>query len=265
MYTLEFIKEHQLSIDNWLDSEKDSLVENARQVWLRKLLLIEEKCIMSKVHSSPSIILISSHEDSHPYINEKMIHFADALRDLYNVGQESIDEIADNYDINIEKCNYQNCDISFHEGFVGIAGLNKLRENGLLNFPYTYGMIRRTEYFRDRDETVNFTEYVLKEKVHGLSFDELIEYCSVGDFLSIYLQILYTLTMAHDKIGFSHNNLICENIIVSINDHTLYYERSKISNSTSENKFLNVKHLATIVNNNMAYMGIQIPSAFPNK
>jgi len=121
-----------------------------------------------------------------------------------------------------------------HEYFVGAFGTNMLRSY-MPTFTYIFGTfqcslpyIDSTEYLGDTVPTSKANRYaltycqnnrfpvnyVLYEKVSGISLGEFVRTCTIEEFLSILIQIIFAIQTAYDLFQFSHNDLHTENVLV---------------------------------------------------
>lgn len=96
-----------------------------------------------------------------------------------------------------------NKNVITHDAIVGLYGLNKIIENGIPNFVYTYGI---------RNNIV-FTEYI-----NGKSFVQFLKMCSLKQYVSCFTQIILALREAYKMIDFTHYDLHPNNIIVKFTD-----------------------------------------------
>ena len=113
-----------------------------------------------------------------------------------------------------------------HEFVVGIFGTNLLRQR-IPNFAYVYGAFTCSPPFIDNKEVVTFcnnsnspVNYILYENVSlptaATSMDDFCRDCSVEQFLNVYLQICYALIIAEQLIGFTHNDLHNQNVLIRL-------------------------------------------------
>ena len=111
-----------------------------------------------------------------------------------------------------------------HEGFVGIYGLNKLRKD-VANFAYIMGAFKCSPPIVDSDTkdvvawcntTQNAVNYVIYENIFpGQDLESYIKQgCTFDQWLGYYLQILYALKLANEKVGFTHYDLHYNNVIL---------------------------------------------------
>ena len=107
-----------------------------------------------------------------------------------------------------------------HDLFVGLIAVNGLR-SVIPNFVYTFGRFycssaiiidNSVESFCNpsRNNTLN----VIYENIIGQSFGQLCYTINLDKFLNYYLQILYALQIAGNKINFTHNDLHAYNILL---------------------------------------------------
>ena len=139
-----------------------------------------------------------------------------------------------------------------HECFIGLFGTNLLRKK-IPNFAYIYGMMSCTAPILDNSSVINWCKdsnsnnvsYVIYEKINNsISFGEYIDnyFNSIGDFMNIFLQILFSLKIAYEDIGFTHHDLHENNILLR------EYSISEIFYIKYNNKYLKCsKYIATII------------------
>lgn len=92
-----------------------------------------------------------------------------------------------------------------HEAFIGLRVINKLRAQGIYNFPWTYS-------FHERQGK----PFLLMEQIHGVTLVSLIRNSKVTreELTSICNQLYCALTMAHDQFAFTHYDLHEGNVII---------------------------------------------------
>lgn len=156
-------------------------------------------------------------------LNELMLHHEDGkiiylLKDKKKNMKKNIDTIMNN-------TNIENVQGTLHEFIVGILGTNKLN---VPNIPYTYGYIK--------DNTI------LRQKVDGITFRHFIEGSTMEEFLTQYLQVIYTIKIANDKIHYTNYNLSIDNVLVGENKTGKSCESVKY-----EDKYLSSERLSYIV------------------
>nr|QBK93550.1 MAG: uncharacterized protein LCPAC404_02540 [Pithovirus LCPAC404] len=112
-----------------------------------------------------------------------------------------------------------------HEYITGVYGLNKLRTE-VPNFAYILGAFKCSSPYIQADKRVkafcftgakNKVTYVVYERIApGVEFGEYILTCTKDDFIAAWMQILFSLKLAQDKIKFNHNDLHADNAIVRL-------------------------------------------------
>ncbi len=110
-----------------------------------------------------------------------------------------------------------------HEYIIGIYGLNKLRYY-VPNFAYILGAFKCNAPYIQKDKRIsavclpdskNKVTYVVYERIYpGVELSKYILFCSEEDFLSIWLQLCYSLDLAQRDMRYNHNDLHTENVIV---------------------------------------------------
>lgn len=109
-----------------------------------------------------------------------------------------------------------------HEYIVGVYGTNLLR--GIVpNFAYVFGTFDCTApvLFQSGkvstwcNEEVNSIGYVSYENITpSVTLGKYVETCTFGEFLNMYLQIMYALRKAHQLVDFTHYDLHSQNVLV---------------------------------------------------
>ena len=110
-----------------------------------------------------------------------------------------------------------------HEYIIGIYGLNKLRHT-VPNFAYILGAFKCNAPYIQRDKKIdavclpdskNKVTYVVYERIYpGVELSKYILSCSESEFMSVWLQLCYSLDLAQRDMKYNHNDLHTENIIV---------------------------------------------------
>lgn len=116
-----------------------------------------------------------------------------------------------------------------HEIFIGLI-MNTLRED-VLNFIYTFGDFQCSPplnpsthiftYCKNSDVNV---EYAIIQNIQNSStlYEFISDGCTPEDFLNIYLQILYALSLANIRYDYTHYDLHTDNILIKIYDKKFY-------------------------------------------
>lgn len=150
-----------------------------------------------------------------------------------------------------------NNDNLLHELIVGLYGTNKTR-NYIPNFAYVYGGFKCappvidtitkkvTSWCLDNENAVN---YVLYENIApAISMKEYIESCSPAEFLNIYMQVLYSLKLAHKLFDFTHYDLHTENVLIRAykihNQNRLFQIQYETENGM---EYITTNKIATII------------------
>lgn len=174
-----------------------------------------------------SVIYAPPHDIGTNYHNQKI---KDYLMNLHQIGSESVNGYAMLGDFDgikdffIEKVsqNPKN-DLLIHELVVGLYGTNKLRTY-IPNFSYIYGGFKCSPSLINPNTkelsswcltNENLVNYVLYENVApAVSMNDYVAKCSVSQFLNTYMQVLYSLRLAHKMIDYTHYDLHGENILI---------------------------------------------------
>jgi len=110
-----------------------------------------------------------------------------------------------------------------HELVIGLFGTNMLRRY-IPNFSYIYGGFRCSPPIIDPDtkevtalclNRENVINHIVYEAVNNaISAKNFVQSCSIESYLTMYLQLLYALAFAEDRIGFTHYDLHDENLLM---------------------------------------------------
>lgn len=161
-----------------------------------------------------------------------------------------------------------------HETFVGLV-LNEMRDDGYLNFAYVYGGFKcgppifgalADGEMVDSKKTVSWCDrkgrvvnYSLYENVQpAISFAMYIKTCSLKEWLSIYLQTMYSLSAANRLFDFTHEDLHCDNLLVRSIQGTpvfcLAYVTGKTNDGAEETEYIVTNGVATIIDYGMSHV-----------
>ena len=157
-----------------------------------------------------------------------------------------------------------------HELFVGLH-LNRLRSL-VPNFVYTFGGFKCSFPFTEtsgevvsycNSSTTSVISYVLLENIYpGITFGTFSRTADFTSWLSLYLQVLYALHLANQKLDFTHYDLHDENVIIrSLSGmYSLQYETEKGI------EYINTDKIATIIDYGRSHIkvgnldyGLEIP------
>jgi len=129
-----------------------------------------------------------------------------------------------------------------HELFVMFLYTNRLRKI-IPNFQLCYAGFKssrpsQSQMDADRTECVGIcpcdtsqtVDYLLLEKIPGIKMSKAVEICNLQEFLSMMLQIAFTLELGAIHFGFTHYNLHPDNVVIrSIpRTKTRYFHHNKI-------------------------------------
>jgi hypothetical protein len=119
---------------------------------------------------------------------------------------------------------YKNTDSIVHEYLVGQT-LNDIREDGISNFMFVYGMFKCDTIYDASTKKLeslssvcstatpkNITNFLIAEHIPGDSLESLIPILSIKELLLVIIQLFLALERAKTKYGFAHNDLHCENV-----------------------------------------------------
>ena len=115
-----------------------------------------------------------------------------------------------------------------HELFVGLYGMNNLREL-VPNYVWTFGGFKCTKAIDNGKSVISYCrgsgeqyDYIVLENVRSegslspTSVDQLLidQNFSADDFIALYLQILYALHTTNTEISFTHYDLHTGNVLI---------------------------------------------------
>jgi hypothetical protein len=146
-----------------------------------------------------------------------------------------------------------------HEAFVGLYALNNLRKI-IPNFMYTYALVKGGAFIPVGKEALAFFNKKNKQTYHLLaenipkakSFGDVIKNCSNKEFISYYMQIMYSLEIAQNLYGFTHYDLHSENVLIarkSDSAHQILYQRPDGSE-----RYVETNAVATIIDYGMSFI-----------
>jgi serine/threonine protein kinase len=110
-----------------------------------------------------------------------------------------------------------------HELFVGLMGINSMREI-CPNFAYIFGGFKCLPPAINNDKSVSsfcaagrpqdYVNYVIYEKIPGKSMADLMKNCTFEEFFSWYIQIVLACYLGTESIDFTHYDLHNENVML---------------------------------------------------
>ena len=151
----------------------------------------------------------------------------------------------------------ENIDL-LHELFIGLH-LNRLR-NEVLNFAYSFGGFKCSFPFIATSRDVvgycnsnknSVVDYILYENITpGITLRDYIVGADFNSWLNSFLQILYALNVAKQRLGFTHYDLHDENIILrkTPNMISLMYQTER------GYEYINTDFIATIIDYGKSYI-----------
>lgn len=115
----------------------------------------------------------------------------------------------------------QKKDELIHEIAVCMFSINELR-NYIPHFSMIFGGFDCSAPITDTKGSVvtwcnsdsNSVTYALCENIHGILLEDYLYSCSIDEFISVYLQIIYSLIFAYNICGFTHYDLHLGNVII---------------------------------------------------
>lgn len=117
-------------------------------------------------------------------------------------------------------CSFE--DDLLHELFVSFYYTNRLRKI-IPNFQLCYAGIKASKSYAEICElddvncacnTSQTVDYLVLERLDGLTMSESLKSCTINDFLSWIMQITLSLEMGHIHFGFTHYNLNTDNVVI---------------------------------------------------
>jgi hypothetical protein len=138
-----------------------------------------------------------------------------------------------------------------HEYFVGAFGTNKVRERGVPNFSYLFGIFscslpvlsqngRVLSWCTKRD---NSGAYLLQEYIRGPTLKDMLPSLRTRQFMNYFTQILFALREAQE-VGFTHYDLHTSNVLLRDVGETVAIEYTGANGSK---KKLLTDTIATII------------------
>lgn len=205
------------------------------------------------------------------YISESNISNNDRIREylinLRRIGTESaygvaitadLSEVSNFCILKAAKNDSTKTDL-IHELAIAYECTNKLREY-VPNFAMIYGMYScSSPYVSDNEnrEVLSWcisnempVDYVIYEKINGISIDDYCRICSEDEFLNQYLQIMFALRLAQQKYAYSHNDLHSENVMLRESDKTVYI---RYESGMGVVYLKSKKYIATMIDYGMSY------------
>jgi hypothetical protein len=197
-----------------------TLLELANNSFYDGGLLRTLSCIMEAIPYLPP-------NQSESYRNTRIHNW---FRDLTQIGEPSTNGIAMSGSLEdfsnafvIKSPQKNTSDDLMHEVFVGMFGTNKLRDY-IPNFAYVYGGFKCTPPIID-EVTKKVTSwcsgdgptvtYVIYENIFpSITLRQYLKDCTITEFLSVFMQILYSLELAYRKIDYTHYDLHTENVLM---------------------------------------------------
>jgi len=107
-------------------------------------------------------------------------------------------------------------EIYLHEYFIGNFFINKLRKH-CPNFSMVFGLIKCSlpeSIFGFGREYKKISCLVYEYIYPATTFSRFLEECSLDAYVSIFLQMVFALRIAAEKIGFTHNDFHLGNIMI---------------------------------------------------
>jgi len=107
-----------------------------------------------------------------------------------------------------------------HELFVGTFGTNKLRKI-IPNFSYIFGGFKCSPPIIKDKKVITWcnngksVNYVVYENIFpSVPMKKYIETCTTQEFMSVFLQLLFSIKIAYDAIEFTHYDLHTDNVLI---------------------------------------------------
>lgn len=125
-----------------------------------------------------------------------------------------------------------------HELFVMMLYTNRLRKL-VPNFQLVYGSLNLQRPHKSIEDCVGIcpcntgqsVDYLLLEKLNGITMTEALKSCTLDEFLSWIIQLSLAIEMGVIHFGFTHNNLQTDNVIIRKLDSPVvirYFHRNQL-------------------------------------
>ena len=152
-----------------------------------------------------------------------------------------------------------------HELIIGLYGMNSLRKE-IPNFIYTYGGFKCSPPMIDHEtkeviswclHNENAVNYVLLENIGAsVTLSEYVKTCTNIQFLNVFVQVLFALNLAYQRINFTHYNLNNNNVVLRKIDQSIFQIRYPTVNNGDY--YIMTSFVPTIMNFGLSH--IKIPT-----
>jgi hypothetical protein len=159
----------------------------------------------------------------------KLAHLKSSVLNLHKFGSESVsgnaligdlDNAKNYYVLKTPRTEIASADLT-HELFAGLFAMNKMRK-AVPNFAMVYGGFKCSSPVIDKDNNVtsfcaskygaDSVPYVIYETIdNSMSLSKYCKNCSQDEFVSAYLQVLFSTWIASDLVGYTHYDSHNEN------------------------------------------------------
>jgi hypothetical protein len=154
-----------------------------------------------------------------------------------------------------------------HEAFIGIYGINKLRQK-ISNFVYTYGITECSATFYKNNDIISScsisgnTPYLILENLSEKDnpsrtlYDAIKSDLTSEEFVMIYLQILLALNVAKKEIDFTHYDLHANNVLLKKKDKDGEYFNYKTYLPDERKIYIRIREIAVIIDYGFSHCNI---------
>lgn len=143
------------------------------------------------------------------------------------------------------KVSQEETNLIAHEAEIGFV-LNQLQ---VPTFSYVYRLLRMGAPLVYEDVSVfdvgpYDVDYLIIEKVEGVSLSKFVDDCSEQELMDVVVQVVNAIQVAHKRFGFVHGDLHAENVLVQ--------RREELFSVPIGRKFLHTRVMAKIIDYDMS-------------
>lgn len=229
----DYIEPSDTSINTlYTEVEYDSEIPYVRSVTYKNMKMgITQKTALERSLSSPDVEKEITHYDK---VLTTLLESQSAVKVLTAANNNVIIRFNDYVVKAYTPDKSLDFDDHLNEAFVGLFGLNILRERGIFNFALVYTILTDkpcldTKYLPDK-----MCNYVLYEYIEGPEIKDFVLNHTANENIEILKQIIYGLYEANIHCGFTHYDLHEGNIIIKTHPEVLSisYPSSNMNIST---------------------------------
>jgi len=254
--TLDYLRDHIGTFDT------EQLLRYLREKFYNRDVMRAIRCTMESIFSPV--------DDGGLQDNERIRYWIEPIE---RIGAESVFGYAIRSNVGEQGENVlvlkaprmQDVESLVHEYVVGVYGTNMLR--GIVpNFAYVFGtfdcsapiLFNNGQVSTWCNEETNSVGYVSYENITpSITLGKYVETCSFGEFLNMYLQVLYAIRKAHQLIDFTHYDLHAQNVLVR-DISNIFPDGCIIPYDTEYGtEYLFANKIATIIDFGQAHIKIQ--------